>query len=320
MPLHVKGFEGGDRTTIELPDTQMQLIDALDATGKPLVIVLMNGSALALQGAAQKASAVLEAWYPGEAGGTAIAETLFGENNPSGRLPVTFYASTSQLPPFEDYSMKDRTYRYFNGQPLYSFGYGLSYTQFKYSNGKLSTTDLKAGEPIEVSVDVQNTGDRDGDEIAEVYLIPKNIVGGPFRALVGFEKVHLARGSNTTLHVTIDPRQLSFVSSIGTRTVRSGDYDLFIGGSQPSSDAGVFLPFHIQGLEPYRPLVSRLCPNSGCWILPSRSGFIADPLSQKPGHKMDLSGTDVGVRLESHRLLRLGLPRCALTRKCSVLL
>ena len=253
MPLHVKGFEGGDRTAIELPDVQMRLVDALAATGKPLVIVLMNGSAIALQGAAQQASAILEAWYPGEAGGTAIAETLFGANNPSGRLPVTFYASTSQLPPFEDYSMKDRTYRYFTGQPLYPFGYGLSYTRFKYSNGKLSTTTLKAGDPVDVSVDVQNAGGCDGDETVEIYLIPKNLVGAPRKALVGFEKVHLARGVTTTVHVTIDPRQLSFVSPIGNRSVRPGDYDLYIGGGQPSADAGVSLPFHLEGSSAIAP-------------------------------------------------------------------
>jgi len=149
--------------------------------------------------------------------------------------------------------MKDRTYRYFSGQPLYSFGYGLSYTQFKYTDGKLSTTTLNAGDAIQISVDVQNTGDREGDETAEVYLIPKNNVGGPYRALVGFEKVHLARGATTTVQMTIDPRQLSFVSGIGARTVRSGDYDLYIGGGQPSADAGVFLPFHIQGSSPIAP-------------------------------------------------------------------
>jgi beta-glucosidase len=253
MPLHVNGFEGGDRTSIELPEAQMQLVDALAATGKPLVIVLMNGSALALQSAAQKASAILEAWYPGEAGGTAIADTLFGDNNPSGRLPVTFYASTSQLPPFEDYSMKDRSYRYFTGQPLYSFGYGLTYTSFKYSNGKLSTTTLKAGESIEVNVDVQNAGDRDGDETAEVYLIPQNIVGAPLRALVGFDKLHLTRGATTTIQLTIDPRQLSFVSPAGNRSVRPGDYELYIGGGQPSADSGIFLPFRIQGSTPIAP-------------------------------------------------------------------
>jgi len=253
MPLHVKGFEGGDRTAIELPEVQMQLIDALAATGKPLVIVLMNGSALALGDAALKASAILEAWYPGQAGGTAIADTLFGDNNPSGRLPATFYASTSQLPPFEDYSMNDRTYRYFTGQPLYSFGYGLSYTHFRYSNGKLSTTNLKAGNSITVSVEVQNTGNSDGDETAEVYLIPKNIVGAPLRALVGFDKVHLSHGATTTIQLTIDPRQLSFVSPTGDRSVRPGDYELYVGGGQPSTASGVFLPFQIHGSTPVAP-------------------------------------------------------------------
>jgi beta-glucosidase len=253
MPLSVKGFEGGDRTSIELPEVQMQLVNALVATGKPLVIVLMNGSALALQSAEQKASAILEAWYPGEDGGTAIADTLFGDNNPSGRLPVTFYASTRQLPPFEDYSMTDRTYRYFTGQPLYSFGYGLSYAHFKYSNGKLSTVNLKAGDSLEVSVVLKNAGDRDGEETVEAYLIPKNLVGAPHRALVGFDKVHLAHGATTTVQLTIDPRQLSFVSPTGDRSIRPGDYDLYIGGGQPSPDSGIFLSFQIQGSSPIAP-------------------------------------------------------------------
>jgi beta-glucosidase len=253
MPLHVNGFDGGDRTAIELPEVQMQLVDAVAETGKPLVIVLLNGSAIALQGAARKATAILEAWYPGGAGGTAIADTLFGDNNPSGRLPVTFYASTSPLPAFEDYSMKERTYRYFTGEPLYPFGYGLSYTQFNYSNGKLSTRNLKAGDALEVSVDVQNAGDRDGDETVEAYLIPKNLAGAPVRALVGFDKVHLARGAATTIRLTINPRQLSFVSPGGSRSVRPDDYDLYLGGGQPSPDSGIFLSFRIQGSSPIAP-------------------------------------------------------------------
>jgi beta-glucosidase len=247
MPVHIDGFSGGDRTRIELPEVQQQLVSALAATGKPLVIVLLNGSALALQDAAHEASAVLEAWYPGQAGGTAIADTLLGDNNPSGRLPLTFYASTSQLPAFEDYSMKDRTYRYFTGEPLYSFGYGLSYTKFEYSNAKLSTTNLNAGDSIEISVDVRNAGDRDGNETVEVYLVPNNIVGAPLRVLVGFEKVHLTHGSAKTVRLEISPRQLSLVSSIGSRSVRSGDYDLYVGGGPPSTESGVSLPFHIQG-------------------------------------------------------------------------
>ena len=138
MPIQVPGFKGGDRTDIGLPEAQQQLLEALAATGKPLVVVLMSGSAVAVNWAQEHAAAVLEAWYPGEEGGTAIAETLAGVNNPSGRLPVTFYASLDQLPPFEDYSMQNRTYRYFQGKPLYGFGYGLSYSTFEYSNLKLS--------------------------------------------------------------------------------------------------------------------------------------------------------------------------------------
>lgn len=253
MPVHVDGFSGGDRTRIELPEVQQQLVSALVATAKPLVIVLLNGSALALQDAAHEASAVLEAWYPGQAGGTAIADTLLGDNNPSGRLPLTFYASTGQLPPFEDYSMKDRTYRYFTGEPLYSFGYGLSYTRFAYSNGRLSATALNAGDPIEVSVDVQNAGDRDGSETVEAYLVPSNLVGAPLRVLVGFEKVHLARGATKTVRMKISPRELSFISPAGDRSVRPGDYELYVGGGQPPTDSGVFLPFRIHGSSPIAP-------------------------------------------------------------------
>ena len=256
MPLHVDGFNGGDRNTIELPAAQQQLVTALAATGKPLVIVLMNGSALALQGAAQKAAAILEAWYPGEAGGTAIAETLFGENNPSGRLPITFYAGTDQLPPFADYSMTDRTYRYFKGTPLYSFGYGLSYTQFEYTRGKLSTDKLHAGSSITVSVQVTNTGAFDGDETVEIYLVPKAVANhepAPSRALVGFEKIHLRRDETKTVQATIDPRQLSLVAADGSRSIQPGEYDLYVGGNQPSLNTGVFLPFHIEGSSPVAP-------------------------------------------------------------------
>ncbi|MGH9353489.1 MAG: glycoside hydrolase family 3 C-terminal domain-containing protein, partial [Terriglobia bacterium] len=150
MPIHIEGFNGGDRTNIILPAVQQDLLQALSSTGKPLVVVLMNGSALAVNWAEQHAAAILEAWYPGEEGGTAIAETLAGANNPAGRLPITFYSSLSQLPPFEDYSMQNRTYRYFNGKPLYTFGYGLSYSSFAFSNIRLSAKSLHAGQPLTV--------------------------------------------------------------------------------------------------------------------------------------------------------------------------
>ena len=247
MPVHGNGFDGGDRTAIELPAVQQQLVDALAATGKPLIIVLMNGSALALEDAEHKAAAILEAWYPGEVGGAAIAETLFGDNNPSGRLPVTFYASTNQLPPFEDYSMKGRTYRYFNGTPLYPFGYGLSYSHFLYSNGTLSSRKLQAGEPLEASVTVKNAGDRDGDETVEFYLIPETIPGAPLRWLVGFAKAHLRKDETQTIRVTIDPRQLSIVDANGNRMIQPGKYKLYVGGSQPEAEGGIYLPFQIEG-------------------------------------------------------------------------
>ena len=253
MPVHVQGFDGGDRKTIELPAVQQELVTALAATGKPVVLVLMNGGALALQNSEPKAAAVLEAWYPGQAGGTAIAETLFGENNPSGRLPVTFYASTDQLPPFDDYSMEGRTYRYFDGNVLYQFGYGLSYTHFKYTSGRLSTGMLRAGGSIAVCAEVKNVGDRDGDETVEVYLLPNGIAGAPLRTLVGFEKVHLHKGETKVVEFTIAPRQLSLVAPDGSRSVQPGDYELYIGGSQPSHDAGVFLPFRIEGSSALEP-------------------------------------------------------------------
>jgi beta-glucosidase len=247
MPIHVDGFDGGDRSAIELPAVQQRLVDALAATGKPLILVLMNGSAIALGKAGQASSAILEAWYPGESGGAAIAETLFGDNNPSGRLPLTYYAATSQLPPFDDYSMKGRTYRYFTGRPLYPFGYGLSYTLFRYSNGGLSSAELQAGAPLEASVNLENAGDRDGDETIEAYLIPKHRSDAPRCWLAGFQKAHLLRGETRTLQFTIDPRQMSIVADDGTRSIQPGQYELYLGGSQPSPESGVFLPFEIIG-------------------------------------------------------------------------
>jgi beta-glucosidase len=253
MPLKVDGFAGGDRTSIELPAAQQQLVSALASTGKPLVLVLMNGGAIALQSAAEKASAILEAWYPGQAGGTAITETLFGENNPSGRLPVTFYAETSQLPPFDNYAMEQRTYRYFTGTPLYPFGYGLSYTTFAYADAKLSTASLTAGASLTVTAQIKNTGHQDGDETVELYLVPGSIAGAPLRTLVGFEKVHLKAGESRSFHATIDPRHLSTVSADGTRSVVSGDYELYLGGGQPGQSSGASIPFRIVGSSSIAP-------------------------------------------------------------------
>ena len=151
MQVSEPGFKGGDRTSLDLPKPEEDLLEAVAATGKPVVLVLTNGSALAVNWAQEHVNAILEAWYPGEEGGTAVAETLSGKNNPAGRLPVTFYTGVDQLPPFEDYAMKGRTYRYFDGKPLYPFGYGLSYTTFSYSNLVLPTEAVAAGQPIESS-------------------------------------------------------------------------------------------------------------------------------------------------------------------------
>ena len=250
MPVHIEGFSGGDRTDIKLPQAQEDLLAALGTTGKPLVVVLMNGSALAVNWAQQHAQAVLEAWYPGEAGGEAIAETLDGKNNPGGRLPVTFYSSLDQLPKFDDYSMKNRTYRYFHGTPLYGFGYGLSYTKFSYSNLHLSTKTMKAGEPLTVETEVRNTGKRAGDEVVELYLTPPASDVSPIRALKAFDRVHLEPGAARTVQFQLDSRQLSEVDAAGKRSVQPGTYGIYVGGAQPSAGAGESGEFVIEGSEP----------------------------------------------------------------------
>ena len=233
MPIHVEGFSGGDRTDIKLPAAQQHLLEAVAATGKPLVVVLMNGSALSVAWAQQHANAILEAWYPGEAGGQAIAETLSGKNNPGGRLPVTFYASVDQLPGFSDYSMANRTYRYFKGSPLYGFGYGLSYTTFAYVNLHASSKNLQAGETLKVEADVKNTGPLAGDEVAELYLTPPHTDVSPNLALEGFTRIHLAQGETRHVVFELDPRSLSQVDDKGVRAVRPGSYTIQVGGSQP---------------------------------------------------------------------------------------
>jgi beta-glucosidase len=235
--VNIPGFQGGDRTSIDLPHEEEDLLKAVKAQGKPLVVVLMNGSALAVNWANQNANAILDAWYPGEEGGTAVAETLAGKNNPAGRLPVTFYKSVDQLPPFEDYSMKTRTYRYFPGQPLYPFGYGLSYSQFAYSNLKLSTTTLKAGDTLTVDADVRNTSPRDGDEVAQLYLTPPQLPGAPQHALHGFTRVHVAAGATEHIHFTLNPRDLSLVTEAGERVITPGQYRVTVGGGQPGTAA-----------------------------------------------------------------------------------
>lgn len=239
MPVHVEGFSGGDRTKIDLPGAQQQMLQAVAATGKPLIVVLMNGSALAVDWAQEHAAAILEAWYPGEAGGQAIAETLSGKNNPGGRLPITFYASLDQLPPFTDYSMKGRTYRFFHGKPLYRFGYGLSYTRFSYSNLHLSSTSLKAGDTLTAEADVENTGSLAGDEVAQLYLTPPSAApDGLVYALKGFERLSLSPHESRHIVFKLEPRQLSQVAVDGKRSVQPGNYTLAVGGGQPLDNSG----------------------------------------------------------------------------------
>jgi beta-glucosidase len=234
MQVNVAGFRGGDRTDIALPKAQEDLLKALQATGKPLVVVLMNGSALAINYAAENAAAILDAWYPGEAGGTAIADVLFGDYNPSGRLPLTFYKSVDQLPPFEDYRMQGRTYRYFKGDPLYPFGFGLSYTKFKYENLKLSAKSVKAGESVRISVDVQNIGDRAGDEVVQLYVTDVAASAPvPIRSLAGIKRVFLKPGEKRNVQFTLAREQMTVIDDQGKRVIEPGEFMVSVGGKQP---------------------------------------------------------------------------------------
>src|SRR5579862_5634147 len=232
LSVKVPGFSGGDRTSLDLPKEEEDLLKALKDTGKPLVVVLMNGSPLSVNWANENADAILESWYSGQEGGTAIARTLAGVNNPAGRLPVTFYKGIEQLPNFDDYSMENRTYRYFKGQPLYPFGYGLSYSHFQYSDLKLSSAELHEGEPLGVEVNVSNTSDRDGDEVVQVYLTYPKLTGAPDRALVGFTRVHVAKGEKRHVEISLNPRDLSMVNEAGVRLTAPGNYRLSVGGGQ----------------------------------------------------------------------------------------
>jgi beta-glucosidase len=250
MPVSEPGFKGGDRTSIDLPKAEEDLLKALSATGKPLVVVLTNGSALAVNWAKEHANAILEAWYPGEEGGAAVAETLSGRNNPAGRLPVTFYTGVDQLPPFENYFMRGRTYRYFDGTPLYPFGYGLSYTTYSYSDLKVPGEAVNAGDSAHVSATVTNTGKVAGDEVAELYLGFPNEPGAPLRALRGFKRVHLEPGASQQVEFELKPRDLSMVSAAGEPEIVEGDYTVSVGGGQPGTSApGVTKKFHMDGMK-----------------------------------------------------------------------
>ncbi len=221
---------------IGLPAPQEELLRRLHALGKPIVLVLLNGGALAVNWAAENIPAIVEAWYPGQAGGEAIADVLFGDYNPAGRLPVTFYKSVADLPPFEDYRMEGRTYRYFRGEPLFPFGYGLSYTTFAYRNLRLSAQTIAPDETLTVSVEVQNTGDRAGDEVVQLYVSDLEAsVPVPLRQLAGFTRIHLNPGESKTVSFSLMPRQLSLIDSEGRRVVEPGEFQIAVGGCQPGT-------------------------------------------------------------------------------------
>ena len=248
MPVSEPGFLGGDRTSIDLPQPEEDLVEAVAATGKPLAVVLMNGSALAVNWINEHANAVLESWYPGEEGGTAVAETLSGKNNPAGRLPVTFYTGVDQLPNFEDYGMANRTYRYFSGKPLYPFGYGLSYTKFNYSDLSVPARAVAAGQDVKADVTVTNTGKVAGDEVVQLYLKFPPEKGAPLVALRGFERIHLEAGASQKVHFELKARDLGMVTEDGNPIVAPGDYTISVGGGQPDTGApGVTGQFHIDG-------------------------------------------------------------------------
>ena len=237
MPVDQPGFSGGDRTNLEMPKPEEDLVQAVAATGKPLVVVLMNGSALGVNWEKAHANAILEAWYSGEEGGAAVAETLSGKNNPAGRLPVTFYQDVHQLPHFEDYSMKGRTYRYFEGEPLWPFGHGLSYTTFSYSDLTLPNSTINAGDPLDASVNVTNTGKVAGDEVVQLYLEFPDVPGAPIRALRGFQRVYLEPGASQKVEFHLSPRDLSMVSDLGDIIVAERKYTVSVGGGQPGTGA-----------------------------------------------------------------------------------
>jgi beta-glucosidase len=234
-----------DRDSIELPEVQEKLVQALQATGKPLVMVNCSGSAIALPWEDEHLPAILQAWYPGEEGGRAVAEVLFGEVNPSGHLPLTFYRATADLPSFTDYSMTNRTYRYFSGTPLFAFGHGLSYTKFDFKRGKLGSKKIPPGGTAKVTFTVKNSGKRDGDEVAQVYFRHVNsAVPQPKLALCGFTRVQLKHGKSSRVTVEVPAQRLRYWDTQTKQyVVEPGDYEILIGAA--SDDIRLKLPMTI---------------------------------------------------------------------------
>jgi beta-glucosidase len=234
MTVNYPGFAGGDRTDIRLPSTQQKLLEALKATGKPVVLVLTAGSALAVDWAEQQLPAVLMAWYPGQRGGNAVADVLFGDANPSGRLPVTFYKADEKLPAFDDYSMRGRTYRYFEGKPLYPFGHGLSYTRFQYGELRIDRDRVGTNQPVRVTAQVKNAGSRAGDEVVQLYLRPTDAKQPrALKDLRGIARVSLQPGETRTVSFTFTPAEAlrHYDEARGQYVVDAGAYEVQLGAS-----------------------------------------------------------------------------------------
>ncbi len=238
MPLETDGFSHGDRTHLNLPAPQAELLKELHKTGKPIVYVNFSGSALSLNWEKENIPAIVQAFYPGEATGSALTRLLFGDFNPSGRLPVTFYKSVNDLPDFKDYRMEGRTYKYFKGEPLWEFGYGLSYANFTYDNLKLSASSAAAGSEIKITVDVTNTGKMSGDEVVQVYITDTEAsVPVPLRTLAGFKTITLKAGETKKVELTLSPDAFSLIDKNFRRVVEPGKFLVSIGGRQPGADA-----------------------------------------------------------------------------------
>ena len=233
MPIKIEGFLGGDRTNLNLPAVQEKLLEAITATGKPVIVVLTNGGALSVNQAQEKAAAIILAGYGGQQGGNAVADVLFGDYNPAGRLPVTYYKSVDQIPAFENYDMAGRTYRFFKQEPLYPFGYGLSYTSFTYSNLLLPEKAV-AGENIKVKVTVTNSGKLQGEEVVQLYLTDdKASTPRPVRQLEGFMRISLKPGESKEVEFSLNPRQFSIINNKDKRVIEPGYFTVSVGGKQP---------------------------------------------------------------------------------------
>lgn len=235
MSVNVEGFAGGDKTSLDLLADQRRLLEQAKALGKPLIVVVMSGSAVDLSWAKANASAIIQAWYPGQSGGLAIANVLAGKSDAGGRLPLTFYRSLADLPPFDDYGMKGRTYRYFAGEPVYPFGHGLSYASYSYAPLNVAPVDGKADKGVVVTTEIVNTGARAGEEVAQLYVTPPAFEGAPKLALRGFQRVALKPGERRRLSFRLSPRDLSFVTRDGVRQLTPGEYKLSVGSGQPGT-------------------------------------------------------------------------------------